>query len=96
MDYEGTERYIFDGARGINIPYDFCKGMILEAFGLSEDDPDVIECLKGPEGSEYYCEAWASILDKAKHTDTEGYTWTLHEDDGLYMVRDDILEEWFR
>lgn len=46
-------------------------------------------------GLEDYWDAWDCIMDLAVHTDKEGHTWTLWEDDGLFMVRDDMPEEWF-
>ena len=86
---------LLDGNRGVynDIPQNFCKEFKLELFGLSKDDVDVKTCIAGPD-EEWYWDAWASIGDKAV-VKRDGHEWRLFQDGDLWLVRDDMPENWF-
>jgi len=84
---------LLDSNRGVYIPQHFCQEFKLKEFGLGDDDKDVKTCLNGPD-DEWYWEAWAAICDKAVIM-LEGHACYLYHDGDLWVVRDDMPEEWF-
>lgn len=74
------------GAHGVYIPQLWCDGMDkadAERIGVSWDDVET--CLAGPD-TEWYWDAWQSILDSASMVDQHGIQWTLHQDGDLWEV----------
>ena len=71
-------------ARGIYIPQHFAESVNRDTLtGVSTDDMTTIE--SGPD-TEWYWEAWESVLDNARLTDSNGQVWTLYQDGDLWLV----------
>ena len=66
---------LLDSARGIYLPHDFAVMVDGIDWGL---DPDDIATLKEGPDSEYYCEAWNSVLSSAKFVDAIGRVYFLY------------------
>ena len=85
-----TIKLLIDGAAGIYVPRNFYEHYDLPTWGL---DVSQFSDLSDPD-KEHYWDAWDEALRDAKYTDDEGHTWTLHQDDSLFAVRDDhVFEE---
>lgn len=83
---ESKIEFLLDGSRGIYLPRDFAKSFDIKSWGLTSDD---VYALSDPQG-EHYWDAWNGVLTKAVHTDEDGQTWYLMQQDGdLFAVRDD-------
>lgn len=80
---------LLDSSRGQYIPRDFVKSFDLEKFQCI--DQQAIEDCQNPE-NEYYWESWQNILDRAKYIE-DGRTFTLHQDDNLWLLCIDELSE---
>ena len=73
---------------GIYIPQRWCDDIAEpDCAALGIDWRDVQACQAGPD-TEWYWEAWQSILDSAAMTDDNGTTWRLYQDGDLWEVPD--------
>ena len=89
MNYEHKIKLLLSDARGVYIPQNFVECFDISNWGLtSEDVSDLLD-----KENEWYWEAWESVLNKAKHTDSHGNTWTLHQGGDLWAIRDDMTED---
>lgn len=77
---------LLSDTRGIYIPRDFVESFDQIAWGIEDGDEDWETC-KDPD-SEWYWDAWDSILDKAKHQ-TTGHT--LYQDGDLFALNVDEM-----
>jgi hypothetical protein len=78
-----TIELLLSDARGQYIPRDFVQDFDLTKFsGISEWQ---IEQCQNPD-NEWYWDAWSSILDNAKHIDTDGNEFTLYQDGDLWLI----------
>lgn len=85
---------ILSDARGLYLPRDFAEaimddGTIITGWTVPMDD--LMTVLDGPE-TEWYCEAWDSILTRAAFT-RDGHTWHLWQDGDLFMICDEMLSD---
>lgn len=73
---------------GVYIPQLFCDNtdeVCAKEANISFEDVQI--CQAGPD-HEWYWEAWDSILNDFKYTDTQGVVWRLHQDGDLWEVPD--------
>ena len=82
----GIEILLSDN-RGIYIPQNFAEGFAGWS-GINIEDLETIE--KGPE-TEYYWEAWDSVLNDAFYVDKEGHHWRLYQDGDLFAICDELM-----
>lgn len=83
---------LFDSNRGVFIPMHFEEEMLHEAI-QNVDAQDFESLAAGPD-SEFYWEAWESVLNSAVVTMPEtGKRYTLHQDGDLWMVPEDWTED---
>lgn len=79
MKAKPTERVLLiDSAAGIYVPKRFATNFAMDAWGVSQEDADI---LSDPDHDEYW-DVWTEVLDHAHHTDEDGALWHLHHDDG--------------
>lgn len=90
MNKFSTIEIIFDSHRGVYIPQAFAQFCNPQKWGISEDTLRTL--LNGPD-TDFYWEAWDSVLNSACYTDEHGHTWTLHHDGELFALRDDYFGE---
>jgi len=67
--------FLLDSARGIYLPQGFALCYNPDEWGL---DPEDIAILKEGPDSEYYWEAWNSVLSSAKFVDAIGRVYFLY------------------
>jgi hypothetical protein len=89
MYYENKVKLLLSDARGQYIPRDFVTIFDMKRWHLTEED---VEACLDPY-NEWYWEQWYCIEYKARYTDDDGFSWTLHQDGDLYAVRDDMTED---
>jgi hypothetical protein len=82
---------------GIYIPQRFTENFPAELWGIDPESDDWKTIAAGPEAENYW-EAWDSILDKAKHVESEtgncpGVVWTLYQNGDLWAVAYDEMTE---
>lgn len=75
--------HFLDSARGVYIPRDFAE--IIDPQDWTGIDPQDLQTLKSGPDSEFYWDAWQSVLDYAESKDG----WTLHQDGDLWLVQFD-------
>lgn len=73
--------HFLDSARGVYIPRDFAE--IIDPQDWTGIDPQDLQTLKSGPDSEFYWDAWQSVLDYAESKDG----WTLHQDGDLWLVQ---------
>jgi len=85
-----AELYASD-RHGIYIPQYFAESIQREYLGgVSDEDMRIL--IDGPE-SDYYWEAWDTVLDNAVLTDSSGKRWNLWQDGDLWLVPEDWMPE---
>lgn len=83
-----TAEILLSDRRGIYIPLHFAEGFKIGEGGWQGIDAEDLETIQeGPE-TEYYWEAWDSILNKAFFVDQNGLRWTLFQDGDLWVIPD--------
>ena len=87
----GYIEVLLDGARGIYLPQSFADRFDMDEWGVSEEDATILT--EGPD-HEHYDDAWDSVLEAAEHTDKDGHTWKLTQDQDLFAYRSDIDIDW--
>jgi hypothetical protein len=71
--------------RGIYIPQEFAEfNHFNRLFNIDEDDADLVILREGPD-SDYYWDAWDSVISRATYTDSQGNNWYLHQDGDLWL-----------
>lgn len=73
-------------SRGVYIPRDFANSFADRAksvTGVSDEDWSTLE--SGPD-TEWYWEAWDSVLNNAVVTDEHGNKFTVHQDGDCWLV----------
>lgn len=73
---------LIDGAAGIYVPRNFYENFDFANWGLRLSD---YSDLSDPE-NQHYWDAWADVLDNAKHVDEDGTVWMLEQDGDLFAV----------
>lgn len=83
---------LVDEVNGVNIPKIFCEraAHYADSWQMSRGDMEI--CMGGPE-EEFYWEAWESIINQAKMTDSQGREWRLWQDGSLFAYTGDG-EQW--
>lgn len=82
---------IVSGQHGVYVPQVFAGFNLHEWSGIRSQDIADIEA--GPE-SEWYWEAWDSILARAEYV-LDGHTFRLHQIDGdLFAVCDELMDDY--
>ena len=76
---------LLSDSRGIYIPQHFAQDFDLAAWGIDPESEDIKSLNEGPE-SEWYWEAWESILNKAQYRDAADNVYTLHQDGDLWAL----------
>ena len=91
QDLPNTSQLFADSARGVYIPQHFAESVNRDFLsGVNADDLATLE--SGPD-AEWYWEAWESILDNARLTDSTGQVWTLYQDGDLWLVPIDWCDQ---
>jgi len=90
---------IVDGNRGIHIPTEFFNSHLSDHWSFEDisDGADKSDYeLLGKSVSELtekeveeHAELWDELLDGAYLIDSAGFKWTLHQDNDLFLVRED-------
>ncbi|MCP3653588.1 MAG: hypothetical protein GY766_01635 [Herbaspirillum sp.] len=73
--------HFLDSARGVYIPRDFA--LMIDPQDWTGIDPQDLQTLKDGPDSEFYWDAWESVLNNAESLDG----WTLHQDGDLWLVQ---------
>jgi len=75
-------------AHGVYIPQLWCSDIDqAQAEAIGANWQDVQTCQAGPD-TDWYWEAWDSILDSVQVTDENGVRWTLFQNGDLWEVPD--------
>ena len=92
MKHLDSVNLILSDARGIYIPRDFVTNDANEIawehcakWGLNQSNIENWIDAQNPE-AEWYWDAWQWILDNAKFTDSNGFTYTLNQDGDLWGI----------
>ena len=80
-----TIRHLIDECRGIYIPQAFYEGFDFGTWNLNIND---YKELRDPTIDDYW-DTWDDLIEHAEYHDDDGYIWTLHQDGGLYAIRND-------
>jgi hypothetical protein len=81
-----TRELIIDDSRGIHIPQFFATHFDMDAWGVSDEQKQVL--MSGADTEEYW-DVWDEVLRNATYNDGKGHTWTLEQDGDVFAVRDD-------
>lgn len=73
-----------DSARGVYIPQHFAESINRDCLS-DVTESDMATIAEGPD-TEYYWDAWDSVLDSAVVTDVHGKRWTLYQDGDLWLL----------
>lgn len=92
MHKDDKIQILINDSWGIYIPQIFTENFTAASWGIDENSPDWKTLSDGPD-SEYYWESWETILDSAKHTDSNGVVWTLYQNGDLWAVAWDEMTE---
>ena len=76
---------------GQYIPQHAANMITSESHWTGYDLEDIAILKEGPD-HEHYWEAWHSVLNSAKWVNY-GLEWTMHDDDGLWMVCPEIMTD---
>ena len=90
--YVERAHYVVDGSWGIYCLQKFAERFDLRQWGVEQEDIDIL--LEGPD-HEWYFETWDDVIDNAEYVDDDGYKWFIWSNDGVFIVREDMPEEWF-
>ena len=79
---------LLSDARGVYIPRDFTQAVpFSQTQNITPDDYAILAI--GPDHKEYW-EAWMTILDNARVTDTDGNEYYLWQDGDLWAIPIDV------
>lgn len=82
---------LVDGHHGVYVPQVFAETVDMTLFtGIDPEDLQTIQA--GPE-SEWYWDAWTSILDRAHRVDQSGNHWYLYQNQDLWLFSPDLMSE---
>lgn len=80
---------LLDANRGVDIPRDFAKEICLDQFtGISDEDLADIQ----DTNSDWYWEAWDSILNDAEYHG-DGNVWRLYQDGDLFLICPELMAD---
>ena len=80
---------LIDSCNGIYVPQSFIRNYDRMAWNVKDEDFVILE--EGPDHPMYW-EAWDDVMRYA-HCDVDGITYFLHQDDDLFAVTKDDLEQ---
>ena len=78
---------LVDSHHGIYVPQIFAQTFI--GWRMTLEDERILQ--EGPDNPVYW-ETWDAVLGDAE-IEIDGHTWTLHQDEDLWAVRDDHVWE---
>ncbi len=89
---------LVDGAAGIYCPQRTAERLLFpQDWGISDEMNKFL--LAGPDADDsdegLYWEFWDHVLNTARWDDLDGHTWTLFQNQDVWMVRDDVPQEWY-